>query len=151
MVNRDKLKQQRFYALWKDGGSLEGMAQAEQRKKYAPEENLQSYLEARKDARDKLTRNGNLSHEEIGEYLKYEFDRNYTPLKIGLSLNSQIRRQFLKMKERNPVRAQEFLGEIRPLMKKEVTSDTIKDICSTLGKYVSGTFLRYQGQCYDIP
>jgi hypothetical protein len=93
--------------------------------------------ESKKGFRELYKRQGNLTAEEIEELLDYEY--------VGGKLETvyaQVRRYYLKLKDERPQRAEEFIQEVEPLLKKEAqTEQEIHDLSDAIAKYVNGAVI----------
>ena len=86
---------------------------------------------------------GNLTEDEIREYSNFEYE-------LGpITITDQLRRYYLKIKEDDPVWAEQLHFELPTFKEEELTEGTIITLCHVLYKYISGFVLVFHNQCYS--
>lgn len=134
-MNNSKKNDPRFWQLWKGAGSVGTIKTAftTTREKDA----------AKKQFVASCRLLGNLTGPEIRELRTYEFDAG------AQTVNQQIRRYYLKVKNGNPGRASEMISEVGEIADDgNLTQEDVRSLCRTLQKYVNGFLIYFQGKEY---
>jgi len=100
--------------------------------------------ELQRDMEKNLQQSGNLTAQEIKQLMTFEWKQ------APSTVEEQLQKYFLQLKDWNPARATALHAEIQPLLRRGVkTLEDVKAACEILRKYWSGFILVFNGESYD--
>jgi len=131
MVNSSKARDPRFWKIWEASGAVGDKYEAERR------ESLNHFKKL-------WSSSGNLSREEVRKLVHYEFRQGAD------TVEEQVERYYLKLKDTNPKLAEEMWVDAKPFLKGNLDDSQVKSLCSALAEYWGGVVINHNGTTYNV-